>query len=57
MDEKEFERWYERIKEEVDECNSEKFRMAIIAGFFRRISKDTFTGEQVSMILALRYPE
>lgn len=57
MEKEEFELWYERVKEEVDEYESLTYRTAVIAGLFGRNSEKTFTGEQVSMILALRYPE
>lgn len=57
MEKEEFELWYERVKEEVDEYKSPTYRTAVIAGLFGRSSKKSFTGGQVSEILALRYPE
>lgn len=57
MRKEEFERWYERAKEEVDEYETPTYRTSVIAGLFGRNSKETFTGEQVSQILALRYPD
>ena len=57
MDKKEFERWYERAKEEVNKYESPTFRTSVMAGLFGRSSKEVFTGEQVQMIFALRYPE
>lgn len=57
MKKEEFELLYEWVKEMADDYESLNYRTAVIAGFFGRNSEKTFTGEQVSMILALRYPE
>lgn len=57
MKKEEFERLYEQAEELVNEYESLNYRTAVIAGFFGRNSEKTFTGEQASMILALRYPE
>ena len=57
MEKEEFKLLYEQVKEMTDEYQSQSYRTAVIAGFFGRNSEKTFTGERVSMILALRYPE
>lgn len=57
MKKEEFKLLYEQAEEMVNEYESLNYRTAVIAGFFSRNSEKTFTGEQASMILALRYPE
>lgn len=57
MDKKEFEDFYNQVKEKADEYESITYRTAVIAGLFYRNAEETFTGEQVGEILTLRYPE
>lgn len=57
MTDKEFGRWYEWVKGRAAEYQDMRSRMAVIAGFFEAWSKEVFSGDQVSQILVLRYPE
>lgn len=57
MPEQEFRRWYDWVKEKVAEYQDAGSRTAIISGFFAANHEEVFTGDQVSQILALRYPE
>lgn len=47
-------RW---LRERVMDYQTERERMAIIAGFFIGSSGQTFTAEQITQILDLRIPE
>ncbi len=57
MTDQEFGRWYEWVKGRAAEYQDMRSRMAVIAGFFEAWSKEVFSGDQVSQILVLRYPE
>lgn len=57
MTDQEFGRWYEWAKGRAAEYQDMRSRMAVIAGFFEAWSKEVFSGDQVSQILVLRYPE
>ena len=57
MPEQEFKEWYDWVKQRAEEYQDVGLRTSVIAGFFSAKSKEVFTGEQVSQILALRYPE
>lgn len=57
MTDQEFRRWYEWVKGRAAEYQDMRLRMAVIAGFFEAWSKEVFSGDQVSQILVLRYPE
>ena len=57
MTDQEFGRWYEWVKGRAAEYQDMRSRMAVIAGYFEAWSKEVFSGEQVSQILVLGYPE
>lgn len=57
MPEQEFKEWYDWVKQRAEEYQEAGLRTSVIAGFFSAKSKEVFTGEQVSQLLALRYPE
>lgn len=57
MEDKEFGKWYEWVKRRVGEYQEVGSRTAAIAGFFEACSEEVFSGDQVSQMLALRYPE
>ncbi len=57
MTDQEFRRWYEWVKGCAAEYQDVRSRVAVIDGFFEACSEEVFSGDQVSQILALRYPE
>ncbi len=57
MKDQEFEKWYDWVKRRAAEHQDVRSRTAVIAGFFEACSEEMFSGDQVSQILALRYPE
>lgn len=57
MPEQEFKEWYDWLKADVDAYQDVRSRTSAIAGFFEAKHKEVFTGEQVSQLLALRYPK
>lgn len=57
MTDQEFGRWYNWVKGRAAEYQDVRSRTAAIAGFFEAFSAEIFSGDQVSRILALRYPE
>ncbi len=57
MSEQEFKEWYDWVKERADAYQDLGERMAVITGLFKAWHEETFTGDQVIQILALRYPE
>ena len=57
MTDQEFRRWHEWVKGRAAEYQDVRSRVAVIAGFFEARSEEVFSGDQVSQILALRYPE
>lgn len=57
MTDQEFGRWYNWVKGRAAEYQDVRSRTAVIAGFFEACSEEVFSGDQVSQILALRYPE
>lgn len=57
MKDQEFEKWYDWVKRRAGEYQDVGSRTAAIAGFFEACSEEMFSGDQVSQILALRYPE
>ena len=57
MKDQEFEKWYDWVKRRAGEYQDVGSRTAAIAGFFKACSEEVFSGDQVSQILALRYPE
>lgn len=57
MTDQEFGRWHDWVKQRIDEYRDVRSRTAAIAGFFEAHSAGVFSGDQVSQILALRYPE
>ena len=52
-----FKEWYDWVKEKVAEFQDISSRVAVINGFFSARPGEKFTGDQVSQMLALRYPE
>lgn len=57
MKDQEFKKWYDWVKRRAGEHQEVGSRTAAIAGFFEACSEEVFSGDQVSQILALRYPE
>lgn len=57
MKDREFKKWYDWVKRRAGEYQEVGSRTAAIAGFFEACSEEVFSGDQVSQILALRYPE
>lgn len=57
MKDQEFKKWYDWVKRRAGEYQEVGSRTAAIAGFFEACSEEMFSGDQVSQILALRYPE
>ena len=57
MKDREFKKWYDWVKRRAGEYQEVGSRTAAIAGFFEACSEEMFSGDQVSQILALRYPE
>ena len=57
MKDREFKKWYDWVKRRAGEYQDVGSRTAAIAGFFEACSEEMFSGDQVSQILALRYPE
>lgn len=57
MKNKKFQEWHEWVKNEVGKYQDVGSRMAVIEGFFSARHGERFTGNQVSQILALGYPE
>ncbi len=57
MKDQEFKKWYDWVKRRAGEYQEVGSRTAAIAGFFEACSEEVFSGDQISQILALRYPE
>lgn len=57
MPEQEFKEWYNWVKEKAAEYQDVRLRTSVITGFFNAMPRAAFTGEQVSQLLALRYPK
>ena len=57
MKDREFKKWYDWVKRRAGEYQEVGSRTAAIAGFFEACSEEVFSGDQVSQILAQRYPE
>ena len=57
MKDRKFKKWYDWVKRRAGEYQEVGSRTAAIAGFFEACSEEVFSGDQVSQILALRYPE
>lgn len=57
MEDKKFKEWYGWQKWLMEGYQDVRSRTAMIAGFFEANSSETFTGDQVGQMLALRYPE